>query len=172
MRKSDLIDVALKLFGIGLIISAVISTKDAGVIIYSQIAYLKESHASEFIMVYLTYGLTILFQLTVGLFLVRRSRKISRRLVNADEDPAVNITLDKRAGLEIAFVVVGGFLIINGFQSLGFHVIKLIQIVQSGNVINNPGIMNIVWTMIMMFAGYIVIAARTYLARHFTKDER
>lgn len=171
MKKSDLIDVALKLFGIGLIISAIISTKDAVVIIYSQIAYLKDSHTSEFIMVYLTYGLTILFQLAVGLFLVSRSGKMSGRLVKAAEDPDVNITIDKRAGLEIAFVVVGGFLIINGFQSLGFQVIKLIQTVQSGNIIGDAGMMNIVWTMIMMFAGYIVIAARTYLARHFTKSD-
>lgn len=173
MKKSDLVDIALKLFGINLLIDTLTQIRDTWIMFYPQ--FISDRAAAETSKVMTTmitgYAVSFCFLLLLGLVLIFASKRIARRMIRPAEDTTANFTIDKKAGIEIALIVIGGITLTKGLSSSVFYLIKLIEKIQKDIPAESAGFSNILWSVTLMFIGYILIAGRIRIARHFVRGD-
>lgn len=174
MRKSDLFDIAIKLFGISLLIETIVMLKDFFMFVGMQLS-MPESEAVQSQTNALIYGYaaSIAVALIVAFLLIFQSRWIVRKTIRSADNPPVDFTIDKRSGLEIAFVIIGGLVITKAMSALGYQLIKLVELIQSELSQENKGFAQIIWQIVLIIIGFFVIAARKSIAGYFIRrDER
>lgn len=117
MKKSDIIEIATKILGLYLFINMITSLKD----LFSLILTLN-SMSKNFPDTTSTEGMTImiigtiiyiLVLLAFATFLTFSSKTITKRICKPiDYDENVNLFTDKKSFYEIAFVIIGGIVIV------------------------------------------------------------
>ncbi|HTF03924.1 MAG TPA: hypothetical protein VK826_07860 [Bacteroidia bacterium] len=171
MKKSDLFDIAIKLFGVYLILESLMYVKELLLMIHMQTAMpdrLKGMN-DQYTAVYMYHvghiGLNLLF----GLALILGSGFITRKLIRSDSEPGVNFTLDKQAGIEIACVVVGGLMLTTALSTLGDLFISYVQSKRVEFSMPSNEVPKMFWQVFLIFLGYCLIAGHAWIGKHFTR---
>lgn len=174
MKKSDLYDIAIKLFGIGLLIETISMLKDFFMFVGLQLSMSdSEVVRSQTNALIYGYAASIAVALIVAFLLIFQSRWIARKTFRSADNPPVDFTIDKRSGLEIAFVVIGGLMITKAVSALGYQLIRLSNVIQSEFSQENKGFDQIIWQLVLIIIGFFVIAGRKSIAGYFVRrDER
>lgn len=169
MKKSELFDIAIKLFGVSVLIDAAVAFNSMITMFIGQLAHTSNGNSTGQVAVLLAYAVNVSLYIALGYWLLFRTQRITSHIVKVDsENPVIHI--DKRTAFGVACVVVGGLLITNSLSTAGYAIIQIIEAVQAKAEPHSYGLLNIGFRITLMFAGYILIAAHDRIANHFTKE--
>ena len=153
MKKSDIIDLTLKIFGIYIIITAIISLKDFHFTRFA--AALDPDSINYFGIITLAVALSIL--LLIGYFLIFRSSKIARKICKEDYEINLSFDLNYNKILEIALIIIGLFILIFKFGNLISSFSQLFNQITGNFPVNQQSISFIVATILQYVFGYMLL---------------
>jgi hypothetical protein len=171
MKKSDLFDIGIKLFGVNLLITSVLNLKDFILMLSIQktLGSIPGNFDQDMISVNIAYLSNIVIQVLLGLLLVFQSQYITRRIIKTESDTTADFTVDKQSGIEVACVIIGGLMITTALSTLGNQFISFIQFKRAEFDTPSTGIPNMLWQVFMIFVGYCFIAGHAWIGKHFAR---
>lgn len=161
MKKSDIIDLALKIFGIYVVILSFLNLKDLHYFktIFSQ----NDPFSTDILSVVIFFSGGIITFL-IGSILIFRSTKIARKICKEDFDINLAIDLNYSKVLEIALIIIGLFILIFQFGNLLSSFSHLLSQITSNFPLNNQSISFIIASILQYLLGYILLTNAKALA--------
>ena len=172
MKKTDLYEIAFKLFGLYLIINSLNTIRD--IITYSfvmqnpEFSY-RDLDKSIFILNTVYLGVTLLF----GSLLIFKTAWVTRLFTKpADEEPMSGLIADPKVMYEMALVIMGLFLILTTLPDLLSTLKTHIQLVQTDMQTNEYDIMFIFSGSVKIIVGAISVGFARSIGAFLGKDRK
>jgi hypothetical protein len=154
MKKTDIIDLALKIFGIYVIIVALLSFKDLHYLsnIFSQ----NDPPSIDVLSLIMFFG-GVLITFLIGYFLIFKSTKVAQKIIK--EDIEINLSFDTNYKniLEIALIIIGLYILIFRLpyliSSIHHFITYLLDDMRAGSEFIEHDITNVIHYLL----GYILV---------------
>lgn len=167
MKKSDLFDLALKLFAVYLLIQSLMACKD--VVMFLQFRLWNSPGSGDLFFMFLAYAVNVAVPLLAGLFLFRNSETLTGKLIKQEDEAAPVLKIDRAFAFQLACVVIGGFMIADSIRALGFQAIGFASLINNNFEPRGGEIPQMIWEAVFAIAGYALITASGSIAGYFTR---
>ncbi len=153
MKKSDIIDLALKIFGIYVVIIAILSLKDIHYLRFNA-AFDPDTINYTGIGVFLGAGLVTLL---IGYLLIFKSSKLARKICKNDFDINLSFDLNYNKILEISLIILGLSILILKFSNFIGSISELVSQFTSIHPQGNSTIAFSVAVVLQYILGYVLV---------------
>jgi hypothetical protein len=161
MKKSDVYEITIKILGIYLLVADISKLPGLLTFITGHGDNMTATQGTEQVNLLLINGLSFLLLLILAIFLIAKTKFITRLVTNtADQQENVKLFADRKVIYEISLIIIGGLLIVNTLPDL-FYRLYTLSTVNDQNAI--------VSSCIKMFIGIITVAFGKRIAAYFAK---
>ncbi|MBI9058585.1 MAG: hypothetical protein JEZ01_12545 [Labilibaculum sp.] len=153
MKKSDIIDLALKIFGFYIIASAILYLQNFH---YLRLMATVEANNTNYTGLGIFIGFSLLV-FVIGYLLIFKSTKIARKICKNDFDINLSFDLNYSKVLEISLMILGLIILIFKFSSFVSSITQIVSQFTSIHPQSNPSIAFSVATLLQYILGYILL---------------
>jgi hypothetical protein len=169
MKKSDLYDIALKIFGFYLLFQTAVQFVS---VLITYVPYMFKDMDMYGTPSFWEISFPYLFTFAINAFfawlLLKRSHKLVSYVFRNQKDPEVNTNFDRTSVIQIACMVIGGLTALNALYDAGNQVINIWQAVSKDFEPQDGDIPTLIWKLILIIIGYALITASGDIARRFS----
>ena len=161
MKKSDIYEITIKILGVYLLVSNLSKVPGFFTFLKSFGAISSADHAGEQMNLFWLNIANFVLMLAFAIFLIAGTRFITRLVTNtADRQENVKLFADRKVIYEIAFIIIGGLLIVNALPDLLYRLYNLSNVSDQNSVISS---------VTKIFVGIITVAYGKRIAAFFAK---
>lgn len=163
MKKSELFDITLKIFGIYFL---VITLEDLKMFFTFYLSGAFNNMGRNFSWAGASLPYVLMFTIDVfflWLFLFR-TKHIAKFVLPQENESEIKWTLDKHVVLQIAVIVVGGLMLTDSITSIGRRIISIYQAAQLNIEIQSNDIPFVIWECLSAIIGFALISASSAIA--------
>lgn len=168
LKKSDLFDIALKIFGFYFLVTVLTELKQViTFLISAQLMGPMEGAFSSMTLVW-PYLLTIGIDFLLMWMFLFRTKKILAIVLPKNQSETVEFALNKPALIQVAAIITGGLLIVDAVEKTGRSIIGMVQIAGTPFEASPTAITELLWQIVIGIGGYALIAASGWIAQRFS----
>ena len=172
MKKTDIFDITIRLFGLYFFIHAIFSIKDLIIIVGTTAitASEKYDHGATTNLI-LVYCFNFVFQLLICCLLIFKSKFITDKLIKPDSDVLITVSLDRQAILELASIIAGGLTLTFTVSKFGQQLVNYVAFIQNEYTFKFADKTSLIFSAINIIIGLVLIVKAKPIATLLAKNK-
>jgi hypothetical protein len=164
MKKSDFFELVLRFFGVYTWYTSIVLLFTGLMTMYPYVTMQYSSYKQDLSIVYLPYMASFLINCILAWLLTFRAHKIVARIFRGRPDSELKWKLTPASILQMAFIILGGLIIVGQVAEIGNQILYMWQFMSEG-VEPRPGdIPTLLWKIILGIIGYALITTSGKIA--------
>lgn len=168
LKKSDLFDIALKIFGFCFLVTLLIELKQVITFIISAQMMGPMNEAFSSMALVWPYLFTIGIDFLLMWMFLFRTKKILDIVLPKNQSETIEFALNKPVLVQVAAIITGGLLIVGAVEKTGRSIIGMVQIAGTPFEASPTAITELLWQIVIGIGGYALIAASGWIAQRFS----
>lgn len=169
MKKYDLYDIALKIFGFYFIVTVLAELKQLVVFLVSaRMMGPMMGGAFDSMTLIWPYLLTLVFDIWLAWLFIGRTKKILGIILPKSQSETVEFGLNKPSLVQVACIMVGLLIIVDAIEKTGTSIITMVQMASTPFEVRPVAIPELIWHLCIGVIGYGLVAGSAGIAQRFS----